>query len=213
MPDHQQDLTQETEFAAMLCSRVCHDMANSILALTAGLDFLGEGAPEGMADDGISLMQTSVEKITARLNYARLAYGAMGSSGAEVNLIDVQKFLDDIAKFEKADIKWDIPSIMIAKNKAKIILNLANLAIGSVIRSGEVEIKIEDNPFMVSMKATGFKIRIQDEVLVALKGQTDISQSNVYTIQAIYVEKLLTLLGAKLDVNLTDNALNFTVTS
>ena len=214
MSDLEQNLIAETDFAAMLSSRVCHDMANSILALTAGVDFLGDdSANDEMQKEGLNLLHSSIEKITARLHYARLAYGAMGATGAEVDLGTIREFLDGIAKFEKADFSWDIPPILIEKNKGKVILNLANIALTSLLRGGNVHIEVAQEPFIVRLTCTGKMIRLQDEVIECLKTPKEGNVTNVYTIQAIYINKLLAVIGAKLDIDLQEDKLIFLVHS
>ncbi len=204
---HQHDI----DFAAMLCSRVCHDMANSILALSAGLEFLEESDDPDMQQEATGLLKSSTEKITARLQYARLAYGASGSAGAELDLRQVSEVLDDIAKFEKPEFVWDIPLILLEKNKAKILLNIANIALGCLPRGGKIYVKMTEDPFQLALVATGKMVKIQEETLQALLGVNTDVQSNVYNIQSAYTAKLIEMVGVKLNVERTDTELTMTI--
>jgi len=204
---HQHDI----DFAAMLCSRVCHDMANSILALSAGLEFLEESSDPDMQQEATGLLKSSTDKITARLQYARLAYGASGSAGAELDLRQVSEVLDDIAKFEKPEFVWDIPLILLEKNKAKILLNIANIALGCLPRGGKIYVKMTADPFQLALVATGKMVRIQEDALQALTGANTDVQSNVYNIQSAYTAKLIEMVGAKLNIERTDTELTMTV--
>ena len=203
---HQQDI----DFAAMLCSRVCHDMANSILALSAGLEFLEESSDSEMHQEATGLLKSSTEKITARLQYARLAYGASGSAGAELDLRQVTEVLDGIAQFEKPEFVWDVPMELLEKNKAKILLNLANITLGCLPRGGKIYVKMTTSPFQIALVANGKMVKVQEDAVDILLGKKSDSQNNVYNIQAYYTNKLAAIIGADIGVEKSDTCLLYT---
>ncbi len=67
------------DLAALLCSRVCHDVISPVGAINNGLELLDEGRCGCRAMD---LIRTSALNASVRLKFARLAFGASGSVGA-----------------------------------------------------------------------------------------------------------------------------------
>ena len=65
--------TSGSTLAALLCSRLCHDLAGPLNAVTAGLEILGEGGePEREA---FALVAESAAEVARRLKFFRGAYG------------------------------------------------------------------------------------------------------------------------------------------
>jgi len=73
----------ELEFAALLVSRVCHDLVSPVGAVVNGLEVLEDERDATMRADALKLVTSSAEQATARLQFARIAFGAAGSRAAK----------------------------------------------------------------------------------------------------------------------------------
>jgi histidine phosphotransferase ChpT len=76
------------DLAALLCSRVCHDVISPVGAIINGLEVLDEEKDEEMRGYAMDLIKTSAEQASARLQFCRLAFGAAGSAGASIDTGD-----------------------------------------------------------------------------------------------------------------------------
>src|SRR5271154_4567169 len=76
----------ELDFAALLVSRVCHDLVSPVGAVVNGLEVLEDERDAAMRADALKLVASSAELAAARLQFARIAFGAAGSAGAELDL-------------------------------------------------------------------------------------------------------------------------------
>ena len=84
-----------TDLAAMLCSRVCHDLINPIGAIGNGLEVLGDPAQTEMADGARDLIASAARQSRAKLEFARLAYGASSTSGTDIDTRECERgFVD-----------------------------------------------------------------------------------------------------------------------
>src|SRR6201982_1533353 len=87
------------DLAALLCSRVCHDLISPVGAVVNGLEVLEEGKDEETRTFAMDLIKKSSQTASARLQFCRLAFGAAGSAGAAIDLGDAQGvargFLED----------------------------------------------------------------------------------------------------------------------
>src|ERR1700677_3066593 len=78
------------ELAALLCSRVCHDLISPVGAIVNGLEVLDDNPKPEDREFALDLIRKSAKTASARLQFCRLAFGAAGSSGAQIDLGDAQ---------------------------------------------------------------------------------------------------------------------------
>src|SRR6201996_8730067 len=83
----------DLEFAALLVSRVCHDLVSPVGAVVNGLEVLEDERDAAMRADALKLVMSSAELATARLQFARIAFGAAGSAGAELDLTEIERIV------------------------------------------------------------------------------------------------------------------------
>ena len=79
------------DLAALLCSRVCHDLISPVGAITNGLEVMEEGKDEETAKFAMDLIKKSARTASAKLQFCRLAFGAAGSAGAQIDTGDAEK--------------------------------------------------------------------------------------------------------------------------
>jgi histidine phosphotransferase ChpT len=82
-----------SDLASLLCSKVCHDIISPVGAINNGLELLDEGGADEAAMD---LIKTSARNASARLQFARIAFGAAGSAGVQIDTGDAQSVADRI---------------------------------------------------------------------------------------------------------------------
>ena len=81
------------DLAALLCSRVCHDVISPVGAIVNGLEVLEDEKDPQMREVAIELIKKSAASASARLQFCRLAFGAAGSVGAAVDTGDAEAAL------------------------------------------------------------------------------------------------------------------------
>ena len=131
-----------TDLAAMLCSRVCHDLINPIGAIGNGLEVLADPAQGEMAEGARDLIASAARQSRAKLEFARLAYGASSTSGTDIDTRECERVARILFEIEKADLEWNVPLILMPKHKAKLFMNMLLIAAMSVPRGGQVTASI-----------------------------------------------------------------------
>src|SRR5262245_37055011 len=91
----------DLELAALVSSRICHDVINPVAAIANGLEMLGEETDKTMRDAAMDLIRKSAAQASAKLQFARLAFGAAGSAGAEIDLRDAERVARDFVRSEE----------------------------------------------------------------------------------------------------------------
>src|SRR3990172_6069755 len=90
---------ESLDLAALVCSRVCHDLISPVGAIVNGLEVLEDDHDQETKDFALELIRKSAEQASARLQFCRLAFGAAGSASASIDLGDAQSvargFIED----------------------------------------------------------------------------------------------------------------------
>lgn len=141
--------------AALVASRVCHDMAEPMNALIQGLEMLKESDAAGKNGDAIALMEHGVAKAWAKLEFFRFAFAGGGAAGGEGDghLEEARAVAEKLYGALKPALEWRAPAVTMPRATLKVAMNalfIANecLPKGGVVtvdavRAGEaVEIRI-----------------------------------------------------------------------
>jgi histidine phosphotransferase ChpT len=134
---------EANDLAAMLCSRVCHDLINPVGAINNGLQTLADPTQASMADFAREMVANAAQQAQAKLEYARLAFGASSMAGTEFDTRECERVAQVLFDIEKADLEWKITPMLLPKNKAKLFMNMLLIASGAVPRGGNVVAEIE----------------------------------------------------------------------
>ena len=131
------------DLAALLASRVCHDIISPVGAIANGLEVLDEESDESMREFAMDLVRKSAQQASAKLQFARLAFGASGGAGAEIDMNDAGEVVARYLQREKADVEWRVAAPLLPKTHAKLLLNLVLLGAQSIARGGMLTVSAD----------------------------------------------------------------------
>lgn len=198
----------DIEFAALLVSRVCHDLVSPVGAVVNGLEVLEDERDAAMRADALKLVISSAEQAAARLQFARIAFGAAGSAGAELDLNEVGRIVRGLLNGGKVSLDWRAASANWPKDWAKLLMNATLLAADSLPRGGQVRVETSADPSApgFTIRATGQNARLLDEVEKAVRGEP-VAPIDGRSIQPHLTHKLARSLNAGLTLTLGENSL------
>jgi histidine phosphotransferase ChpT len=128
------------DLAALLCSRVCHDLISPVGAIVNGIEVMEEDKNEETKIFALDLIKKSAYQASAKLQFCRLAFGAAGSAGAEIDLGDAEKAARGLFEDGKTTLVWNLPRQLLAKNRVKLLLNMLLIAAGTISRGGTLSV-------------------------------------------------------------------------
>jgi len=189
------------DLAALLCSRVCHDVISPVGAIVNGLEVLDEEKDEEMRGFALDLVKKSARTASARLQFCRLAFGAAGSAGASIDTSDAEQVARGLFADEKTKLDWDVPRVLMPKDKVKLVLNLCLIAAAAIPRGGVIAVKIEgaEATTRIEVQAKGTNARLASHVPQLLAGTSENNQVDAHGIQPFYTG--LVARAAKLTLN------------
>ena len=198
------------DLSALLASRVCHDVISPVGALANGLEVLGEDQGEDMRAFAMDLIQKSSKAASAKLKFSRLAFGASGSAGADINTGDAEEVVRELLAVEKPDMNWTGVRSLVPKNRVKLLLNMVLVALGAVPRGGTLDIAIdgEGQDATFSITCNGPRARVPAEFLDMLNG-THEGDLTAHVIQPYYTVLLARECGLDLSAKVEGETVRF----
>jgi histidine phosphotransferase ChpT len=175
------------DLAALLCSRVCHDLISPVGAIVNGLEVLEEEKDEETKQFALDLIKKSSRVASARLQFCRLAFGAAGSITAQIDVGDAEPLARGFLEDEKTKLIWNLPRALLAKNRVKLLLNLLVIAGQTIPRGGVLTVdpvgEAENMSFRIT--ATGLNARIPPHISALLAGSSE-GPVDAHAIQPFY---------------------------
>ncbi len=195
----------DLEIASLISSKICHDAINPVSAISHGLQMLDDGDAENQKF-AMDMIRNVTAQASARIEFARVAFGA---SGPQTVPIDLGKARDVVERYvspadangrRKHRLTWEVPAIMIEKDKGKLLLNMIAAAIATLPRGGDIRATMTGTPaqplFVVRCAGVGAKIPdALSKVLACAEGELD-----AMNIQYYYMHRLTAGAGMTLDV-------------
>jgi histidine phosphotransferase ChpT len=143
------------DLAALLCSRVCHDLISPVGAIVNGIEVLDEGKDEETKTFALDLIRKSAAQASAKLQFCRMAFGAAGSAGAQIELGDAEKTARGLLEDGKITLVWNLPRELMPKNRVKLLMNMLMLAAAAIPRGGI----LTADPIAGAEGGAGFAVR------------------------------------------------------
>ncbi len=200
----------EIEFSALMVSRVCHDLVGPLGAVVNGLEVLEDERDAAMRDDAIRLVATSANQALARIQFMRIAFGAAGSAGAELDLGEVGRLVHGLLEGGKVKVEWNVPQIHWAKDWAKLLMNATLVGADSLPRGGVVTVNAEAGATKFRIHATGQVARVAEEVERALNGGEPAQPLDARGIQPYLTHRLARTVHASLEIKTGDGFVEIT---
>jgi histidine phosphotransferase ChpT len=173
------------DLAALLCSRVCHDLISPVGAIVNGLEVMDEDKDEETKVFALDLIKKSAHQASAKLQFCRLAFGAAGSAGAQIDLGDAEKVARGLLSDDKTTIVWNLPRELQPKNRVKLLLNMLLIAIGTIPRGGTLTIDPVNGGKGFRITASGLNARLADATAGLLVG-SPAHPVDAHAIQPLY---------------------------
>src|SRR5262245_54890441 len=144
----------DLELAALISSKICHDLIGPVGNINNGLEILDEEEDPQSRNYALDVIRNVTETASARLQFARFAYGATDSAGAKIDLVTCEELSRGLIGNGKHKLTWHGLTGQIAKDKAKLLLNLVAAAPTAIPRGGEIAVEVAG-----SLASPSFAIR------------------------------------------------------
>jgi histidine phosphotransferase ChpT len=184
----------DLDLAALLCSRVCHDVISPVGAIANGLELMDDPETDAeMKATAFDMVKSSAKTATAKLKFCRIAFGAAGSAGSLIDMTEAGDVAMGFVGEEKVKLEWLAPRENRPKQEVKLLLNMLLLAITGIPRGGVVTVAVDGRNF--SVKAKGERAKINEGLASALAGTADQATFDARLVQPYYARILAQAAG------------------
>lgn len=200
----------QLDLAAMLCSRLCHDMLSPVGAFANGLELLATETDPAMRQNCIELLEHSALISTNKLKFFRLAFGAAGGFGDRVPVEEAKDLIAALAADKgRIETQWALADATLGKPAVKVLLNFAQIAVDALVRGGTLTVGAErrDGACEIVVRASGPKIAFDETLGHALEGTLDPGELSSRTAAAHMIHLLAGECGGGLQYMLDEGAL------
>ncbi len=176
------------DLAALLCSKVCHDVISPVGAIVNGLELLEEERDADMREEALKLVQRSAKTASSKLQFCRLAFGAAGSAGASIDTGDAEQVARSLLSDDRTKMEWNATRLLLPKNKVKLLLNMLSIAAAAIPRGGVIEVFITGDGETTELKvmSRGTHVRLASTIVNLLAGEPENGTVDAHGIQAYY---------------------------
>jgi histidine phosphotransferase ChpT len=204
------DRTSALDIAALLCSRLCHDMLSPVGALSNGIELLADEKDPEMRRKCLELLEQSARASADKLKFFRLAFGAAGGFGEMVPIAEPKALIAALSGASgRIAVNWSFAGDVLPKAAVKVLLNFALIAIDALVRGGTIDLVVEhrDRLAEIALRATGPRLAFDAAIGRALTGELVPGELATRTAPAAMLHELAKGVGGELQYALSGEAL------
>ncbi|WOK37060.1 histidine phosphotransferase family protein [Sphingomonas sp. C3-2] len=197
------------DFASLLCSRLCHDLLSPVGALNNGLELLADEHDPEMRARCLELLNESARTSANKLKFFRLAFGAAGGFGEEVDTREAKAALEGLFGSDgRIELGWMVPDVSLSKTAIKVLLNLSLIAGDALVRGGRLDIGAErgENGTEIVVRAEGPRLVLDGELRKALLGDVADDALTPRAAAAWLAHKIVVEAGGSIQISEPDEA-------
>lgn len=179
------NMSKILEFAELLMTKFCHDIASQIGAVNNGIEFLEDADQDAIRQKALELIAINGKELAASLKFFRFAYGRQSGAG-ETDMGELRSIIKEFFEGSKIQISFDnsLSTIGMSNTAAKLFANLIYISSSVLLSGGEIKVKLiaKESGKTMHVEAIGNKIKEIDDIKQILDDheQRDIKLNNVH---------------------------------
>lgn len=191
------------QFASLLCSRLCHDLLSPVGAVNNGVELLADERDPAARASYLELLANSARVAAEKLKFFRLAFGAAGGFGEQVDTGEARAAIEGLFGTEgKVRVEWMVDAPDMDKTALKVLLNLALIGGDALVRGGTLAIGAERHPggTDIVVRAEGPRLTMRPEIRDTLDGRANEADLAPLVAPAWLVRSLVVEAGGQVQV-------------
>ncbi|MGD1887572.1 MAG: histidine phosphotransferase family protein [Cohaesibacteraceae bacterium] len=196
------------ELASLIVSKTCHDIISPVGAASSAMEMWTESNDESTREVAQTLMQKSSSHAVHKLAFVRIAYGAYGDVGGDVDLGEAKDAAEPYLTDDRTTFTWSLERMIVPKTVARLVLGLLALGKEAIPRGGALSIEGQDMPgaAKLAIRAEGAKVIIPNgaEDALSLRFGDGVHARNVHLYHLV---KTAQAVGVRIEPDMSDDAL------
>ena len=209
-------MSDDLQLGQLLCTRLCHDLAGPIGAVSAGVELIGSD-PTLIGGETLALLSGSAESVARKLKFLRIAFGWVGIGSVALDQVG-GSFADYIIAMTGPSggptLQWpdqdaldDVNSNLgdvAAQSMANIVL--VSMEIQPKCRTLSVSVGRQKSGIFIQVanKASDGAVRVREDIAETIGGAGD-AEMTPQTVQAHLARRLVAGSGGRFDVEIVSD--------
>lgn len=189
------------DLAALVGSRICHDLISPIGAISNGVELLS--LTDGDTGAEMDLINDSVQSASARIKYFRIAYGAAGED-QQVGRTEILSILAATARGGRFNYIWQVDGDQPRRLVRCVLLMLQALETALPL-GGDIQIHLEGDTWV--MHAQGPRLNVDKPLWSNLLAPNVAFRHTAAQVQFALLPIVAAEAGRTIRVNITDDHL------
>lgn len=187
--------------AQLLCSRLCHDLAEPAGAVNAGVEFLNDGVGEAREAAGLALQ--AAHQMSRRLEFYRAAFGGGGAALDDAKQLASGFLAESGTVLDWPDGRGPQKFVAAAPSVSKLVLNMIFLGVESLPRGGTLGVRIATRSAAtaVTVNAAGDGARVREDVVPAMDCAASVDLLSPLNIHGHFLARLARGLGTTVRIS------------
>ena len=165
------------DLAALIASRICHDLISPIGAIGNGVELLG--MDPRLQSPEMTLLSESVANATARIRFFRICFGAAGPD-QRIARSEVISVLTDLSRGGRVSYAWTSPADL-SRREVRLAFLLLQCVETALAYGGKVGVTLDETGWSILAEAPRLKIDpALWEVLTDARAPVDIAAGQVH---------------------------------
>lgn len=190
-----------TDIAALLGSRICHDLISPLGAISNGVELLAMTG-ETMGPE-LQLISESIENANARIRYFRVAFGA-ALPGQMTSASEVRSILAAITLNSKLEISW-VPQDDAPRAEVKLAFLMLQCLETAMPWGGKITVSRQNGRWSVA--GTSERMKINASLWEALSRSDGRSEIGAAEVQFLLAPLLIRDAGRSLSLDLAETGI------
>lgn len=179
-------VSHDLELASLLCTRLCHDLAGPVGAVTAGVELLGDETDPAFIGETVALLRHSADASSHRLKFLRAAFGVAGRTGGTGSTRSlVEAYVQAVGGDVALEWRQDVSGVTGHPEAIRLLLNLCLAGLESLSNQGTLVVEVHEGApdadapsepatgYRFAVIASGPRAAIDPAVRAALQGERD----------------------------------------
>ena len=187
--------------AQLLVSRVCHDLAGGISAISTGTELIAEEASAFDAE-ALNVIAMSAKQSADRLSFYRVAFGLGGGENDTITTNELKVLCENFLTTNRLSVDWGAENSRIGLMAAKLLLNLCLLGAEALPRGGIVRVDITEigGRLGFAVSARGQGVGLKPDLAAAIDLKFDVQNLTARTVNGYFSAVLAQSLGGELEI-------------
>ncbi len=198
------------DLASLIVSKTCHDIISPVGASSSAMEMWATANDESTREVAQTLMQKSSAQAVHKLAFVRIAYGAYGDVGGDVDLGEAKEAAEPYINDDRTTLTWNLERLIVPKTVAKLVLGVLALTKDSIPRGGSITLDGSDltGKAQLVVRGEAQKVIIPQgaEDALSMRFADGIHVRNVHLYHLIKVAEAV---GVRIEPDMGDSSITF----